>query len=272
MPTSPSSPVEALIAAKRVVVITGAGLSEPSIGLPLPASPGGDFHYDWTPQGFAADVPTAWEDHLDRVTTLLASDPNPLHSHVAAMGRHYAGRAGGHFLLATQNQDRLHERADPSSDSRPYDIIELHGDLLRARCVGCEHVFDLPSPRTTDPLHYNLPEGHEGRLYVVCPNVNCRRSARPNVRWLGEPYLPGTLNTVGNAVKRADLVLFLGTSGNVLAVRWMLHEAKKHARAYVAVLTQDAAPWEARDPGLIDAVISGDMLNEMNAWASAVGW
>lgn len=275
----PLSVVRRLQTATRVVVVTGAGVSEPSS---VPAMSPENLSTQWTPRAFAQDVEASWEFHLGRRDEARNAEPNDAHREIDAMARWVLGKPEGAFTLVTQNQDRLHHRAAGTTEGEPasgaYPIIELHGHLFQGRCSACGEVFDLPDTLAFDRLNdHTLPTDQVGPRYFVCSA--CNGMARPTVQWLTEPYARGTLDVAGAAVMAADVVLFLGTSGRVPAVRWLLHEAHWHARAYTIVV--DAAPelWRERDgtpdwPGspIVDAAISAHIVAAMQSLQAAVGW
>jgi NAD-dependent deacetylase len=273
----PLEVVRRLRAATRVVAVTGAGVSRAS-GLE-PLTPAQLAKY-WTPKAFAKDVEEAWTFHLERRDAARAAVPNEAHTSLAAMAEWMLGKPGGAFTLVTQNQDRLHRsavrarrRGEAVSEAH---LLELHGHLFQGRCTNCGEVFELPdSLGAKDP--HNLPAQQEGPRYFVC--THCKGMARPTVQWLTEPYAVGTLDVAGAAVKAAQVVLFIGASGRVPAVRWLLHEAHWNARAYTIVLDEAPALWTERDgtpdwPGtpIIDAIITGDVIDAMVSLQGEVGW
>src|SRR5690606_11761223 len=122
-----------LAAARRVVVFTGAGVSAES-GIPTfrDALTGLWARYDperlATEAGFRADPALVWRWYAERRDAIGAAQPNAAHRAIAAS----ESRGGSHITVVTQNIDGLHARAG----SR--DVLELHGSILRARCLeGC---------------------------------------------------------------------------------------------------------------------------------------
>ena len=68
-----------------------------------------------------------------RRRNLLNAKPNAAHRALARLEQALAER-GGHLTLVTQNIDDLHERAGSRR------VIHMHGELLKARCGGCNTV------------------------------------------------------------------------------------------------------------------------------------
>jgi NAD-dependent deacetylase len=120
----------ALAGAKRVAVLTGAGVSAES-GIPTFRSNGGywrthRFEDLATPQGFARGPKLVWEWYEERRRAIAATVPNAGHVALAELERRVAG-----FTLITQNVDGLHDLAGSKN------VIKLHGDIWVLRCVGC---------------------------------------------------------------------------------------------------------------------------------------
>src|SRR4029079_13490449 len=128
--------------AKRVVVLTGAGVSAES---GVPTFRGGGKTAAWKRMRFdvissatmvEVDVPAfgEWFDYRRNVLDELA--PNPAHYEIARWQDRFA-----EFTLVTQNIDGLHQQAG----SR--DVIELHGNIWRARCTVCRSNHDNSAAR-----------------------------------------------------------------------------------------------------------------------------
>ncbi|TBH20735.1 SIR2 family NAD-dependent protein deacylase [Thermus thermamylovorans] len=186
---------ERLKAAQRVAVLTGAGISKPS-GIPTFRDVEGlwrDFNpLDYaTPEAYARDPQRVWEWYAWRIAKVREARPNPAHRALARLEKEVLGR-GGAFLLVTQNVDGLHARAGSRN------LVELHGNLLRARCEACGHRFSLPDPFTPPPF---------------CPL--CGHRARPDVVWFGEFLPEGAWERAERAFLEADLALVVGTSAEV---------------------------------------------------------
>ncbi len=188
----PEAVVETARRARRVVAVTGAGVSAES-GVPTfrDAMTGlwARFRAEdlATPEAFARDPATVWAWYVWRRRLLEGVRPNPAHEALAEMSSLYP-----EFALVTQNVDGLHQRAGST------DVIELHGNLARDRCeVECGSW-----PGRTD---------EEGP--PPCPA--CGRRLRPDVVWFGELLPSGALMTAFEAAEQCDLLLSIGTSGLV---------------------------------------------------------
>lgn len=180
--------------AKRLVLFTGAGVSAES-GIPTfrEAQTGLWSRFDprtlATEEGFRADPELVWSWYTHRRRLAQQAQPNAAHRAAA----HYEA-CGGCISVVTQNVDGLHRRAGSG------EVLELHGSLLRARCIDC-----------------GAP-GHEGwqddeRARVPC--VRCGAPLRPDVVWFGEALPQGVLHQAERLARQCDLMLVVGTSALV---------------------------------------------------------
>lgn len=172
---------------QSVVVLTGAGVSADS-GIPTFRGEGGlwrNYRAEdlATPQAFARNPQLVWEWYEWRRSLVRSAEPNAAHRAIASLPS---------ALVVTQNVDGLHARAG----SR--DIIELHGNLFRTRCL------DEGTIRDAHDAFAGLP-----------PRCECGALLRPDVVWFGEMLPQGAFERAGRAVHDADLLLVIGTSGIV---------------------------------------------------------
>lgn len=172
---------------RRVVVFTGAGVSAES-GIPTFRGPGGlwrDFRAEdlATPEAFARDPLLVWQWYEWRRTLIREAQPNAAHRAVARLPD---------AVVITQNVDGLHARGGAR------DVIELHGSIVRVRCVhdGNE--------RDAFEAFVSLP-----------PHCECGALLRPGVVWFGEMLPAQALERAAKEIRNADLLLVIGTSGLV---------------------------------------------------------
>src|SRR5438270_601168 len=122
---------DALRAADRVGVLTGAGVSAES-GVPtFRASDGlweGHRIEDVaSPFGFERDPKLVWNFYNLRRANVKTVKPNPGHHALVELEK----RWGDNFTLVTQNVDGLHRVAGSKN------LLEIHGSLYRTRCTSC---------------------------------------------------------------------------------------------------------------------------------------
>lgn len=189
---------DALAHAKSVFVFTGAGASKES-GLPTFRETDGEWKkYDpmtfATLEGFLSDPVRVWSMYRLRQRQIAEAQPNAGHLTIARMERYYPD-----FLLATQNVDDLHERAGSKR------MVKIHGDAWQMRCLENGDVFDVRD--------FDLPDELTAETLPTCPH--CGAMCRPNIVWFGE-YVPHEpmMSAITSAAK-CDLMLIVGTSGEV---------------------------------------------------------
>jgi len=172
---------------RRVVVFTGAGISADS-GIPTFRGPNGlwrNFRAEdlATPEAFRRDPLLVWEWYEWRRGLIRDAQPNAAHEAVARLPD---------AIVVTQNVDGLHERAGATS------VIELHGNLFRVRCTKDHHI------ETRAEAFADLP-----------PRCECGALLRPDVVWFGEMLPDDAVARAVSAIRAADLLLVIGTSGVV---------------------------------------------------------
>lgn len=245
------SGVDALAAAARLIAgarrctaLTGAGVSAES-GVPTfrDAQTGLWSQFDpaqlASAEGFRADPPLVWRWYAWRRELVARAVPNAGHVALA-----HASRRFERFALVTQNVDGLHARAG----SR--DVIELHGNILRTRCLAeCGVRFEDPAA---------LPAGEPPR----CPS--CGSWLRPDVVWFGEMLDPDVLARAEEAASACDLMLVIGTSGLVYPAAGLPALARRRGARVVVV-----NPNESELDALADVVVRATAAVALPALLSA---
>lgn len=190
---------------RSIVVLTGAGISAESGIETFRAAEGlwANHRVDdvATPEGFARNPQLVYEFYNQRRRQLLTPEisPNAAHSALAKFEHEFDGE----FLLVTQNVDNLHERAGSQN------LIHMHGELLKMRCLNSKLVFDV-----SEDFDYDT-------------HCRCCRSAgnlRPHVVWFGE--MPLQMNRINSALEYCDMFVAIGTSGNVYPASGFYQTAK----------------------------------------------
>jgi len=194
MPDFPAPLIEALRSARRVAVLTGAGISAES-GIPTfrDAQSGlwARFRAEdlATVAAFERDPQLVWDWYAMRRELVAAAAPNPGHVALAAL----AGRVP-ELTLITQNVDGLHQQAGSP------EVLELHGNLGRVKCFAEGQVV----PEAEWVLGGGVPR---------CPR--CNALLRPDVVWFGEMLPAATFRRAERACREAEIVFSVGTSGLV---------------------------------------------------------
>ncbi|MGH9931157.1 MAG: SIR2 family NAD-dependent protein deacylase [Pyrinomonadaceae bacterium] len=204
--------------AKRVTVLTGAGISAES-GVSTFRKGGNTTVWKGMPFDVISsatmvqrDLPAVWEWFDYRRNLLGTLRPNPAHYELARWQDRFTD-----FTLVTQNIDGLHQ----SAGSR--DVIELHGSIWRARCLSCQASYEIPAG--------------EKRL-AGCPA--CGDWLRPDVVLFGEMLPPGAFEKAAEAAD-CDLCFVVGTSAIVYPAA-SLPEIAKAAGAYLCEVNPEFTP------------------------------
>lgn len=194
----------------RVVALTGAGISVES-GIPDFRSAGGlwerfdPMEYAHI-RAFRRDPAKVWTMLKEMDAIITRARPNPAHLALAALEAR--GILAG---IITQNVDNLHQAAGSRR------VVEYHGNALRFRCDQCrgEH------PRE------NLDFDHTP-LYCLCGGL-----IRPDVVFFGEPIPPAAQQEADALARECDLLLVVGTSGEVAPASYLPYTAKEGGAAIV---------------------------------------
>ncbi len=192
---------------KRVVVLTGAGISRES---GLQTFRDGDGLWN---NHRIEDVATyeAWEANqalvLDfynqRRKQLLEVQPNTAHFALKELEEKFD------VQIITQNVDDLHERAGSSN------ILHLHGELRKVRStVNPKIVFEL--------------EGWELKKGDLCSEGS---QLRPHIVWFGEAV--PMFDEAVRITKTADILMVIGTSLNVYPAAGLIHYSRPQCPAYL---------------------------------------
>lgn len=190
--------------AKRVAVLTGAGISAES-GIPTfrDALTGLWARFNpeelATPQAFARNPTLVWDWYAERREKVAACSPNPGHLALATLEDRVP-----EFLLITQNVDGLHQAAGSRK------MVELHGNIRRVKCSGACGVVESWDAAERPPR---------------C--VRCGAWLRPDVVWFGEMLPEDGFAKASLAARGADVFLSVGTSNAVepaASLTWLAHD------------------------------------------------
>ncbi|RRD49835.1 NAD-dependent deacylase [Arachnia propionica] len=198
----PEALVERAGAARRVLVLTGAGMSAES-GVPTFRDESAGLWARWSPeamateQGWRADPELVWAWYLWRIGIVAGTRPNAGHR---ALGRWQHSGSLERLDIVTQNIDDLHERGGAEV------LAHLHGRLDRFHCLDCGSPGqpDL-SPAGSEPVLRHPPS--------PCPR--CGGDLRPSIVFFGEALDPVDIDNAVAAAQSADLTLVVGTSSIV---------------------------------------------------------
>jgi NAD-dependent deacetylase len=205
-----------------VLVLTGAGVSAES-GVPTFRGGGGagvwkGLPFDVISSGrmLERDLPAVWEWFDYRRGHLEKLSPNPAHLALARWQYRF-----NELLLVTQNIDGLHQAAG----SR--EVLELHGNIWRARCVACGALYDLRRG------------GGDDARPPAC--LECGGALRPDVVLFGEMLPAGSFERAARGAQACELCFVVGTSAVVYPAA-ALPEVARRAGAYVVEVNPEPTP------------------------------
>lgn len=222
--------------AKRIVVLTGAGMSTES-GIPDFRSKEGrwrniDPMTVATIDAYKHNYELFYDFYRARIEALEGVAPHIGHNILANWQR------DRHIFIATQNVDRLHQLAGATQ------VAELHGTIREAHCGRCQQQAPIEAFLQKEPC-------------------TCGGNLRPSVVLFGESLPNDAWDATMNAIEQADVVLVIGTSLRVYPV----NELPKMTRGKCVYINMEcehdiAASYK------FDAVLegkAGDMLQQLDA-------
>ena len=194
-----------IAAARRIVALTGAGISVES-GIPPFRGPGGlwekidPMQYAHI-EAFMNDPAKVWRVLIAEMkVTLDRARPNAAHK-----GLFRLEALGKLETIITQNIDGLHQLAG----SR--DVIEFHGNFAWQRCLACG--------ARVETARIDLSQ--------LPPLCRCGGIYRPECVFFGEMIPPESLSRSQLVSSRCDLMLVVGTSATVQPAAFMPLIAKQ---------------------------------------------
>jgi len=229
---------------KRIVALTGAGISAES-GVPTFRGKDGlwgkfDVAQLATPEAFSRDPRLVWEWYAWRRERIRRARPNAGHEPLTRIEQRTED-----FTLITQNVDGLHQLAGSRN------VVELHGNIWRARCTAGCGTFSLKV------------------LTELPPKCKCGSLLRPDVVWFGEQLPFAELSRALEAAIRCDVFLVLGTSASVHPAAELPFMAKRSGAFLIEI-----NPEETPVTGICDVSIrgrTGDYLPEIASVIASKG-
>lgn len=206
--------LDKLKAARKIVFVTGAGMSQES-GIPTFRGKDGLWRsYDpmkiATIDAFYENPKLVWEWYEDRRRNIVAAQPNPGHNAIAELERYKE------VVVLTQNIDGLHQRAGSTK------VLELHGSIIRIKCTVCSFQDCVVSS-----------------FDILPPLCKCGKILRPDVVWFGEP-LPQDVWTEAIAyVNSCDVMIIAGTSLLVSPANTLPLYAKQNNALLIEINPED---------------------------------
>lgn len=240
---------ELLDASQYVVALTGAGISTPS-GIP-------DFRSEssglWR-QVEPLEVASLWgfHDQPERfyrwfrplLHKMAAARPNGAHKALAQLEA--AGRLAA---IVTQNIDSLHQAAGSRQ------VVELHGHTRTVTCLACRETYEAAAI-LEDVLRDILPP--------PCPA--CGGLLKPDVVLFGEPLSYELLSRAQHEALRADVLLVIGSSLEVMPAADLPLLAKRRG-AKLVLINRTATALDDQ----MDVIVRADVVKAVGFMAEAAG-
>ena len=194
---------------KNIVILTGAGVSAES-GVRTFRDNGGLWEEHRvedvaTPEAFRRDPDLVQRFYNLRRAQLREVQPNAAHIALARLQAEFDGDVS----IITQNVDDLHERGGA------LDVIHMHGELGKMRCVNCSTVHLWPGDCTQAS---------------PCPACGRAPALRPHIVWFGE--MPFQMDDILGKLAACDLFISVGTSGNVYPAAGFVAEVRAVGHAH----------------------------------------
>jgi len=214
--------------ARRIVFVTGAGISQES---GIPTFRGKDGHWRKhdpmklaTIDAFYEDPKLVWEWYEDRRKNILAAQPNPGHKAIAELEKY------ARVIVLTQNIDGLHQRAGSSR------VLELHGSIIRIKCTVCDFHDD------TTVSFEKIP-----------PLCKCGKILRPDVVWFGEGLPQDVWQEAIAEASSCDVMIIAGTSLVVSPANTLPMYAKQNNAVLVEVNPEQTVMTDDMDLSIRDS-------------------
>ncbi|MGB0872566.1 MAG: SIR2 family NAD-dependent protein deacylase [Solirubrobacterales bacterium] len=240
---------EAIVGARKTVVLTGAGVSVPS-GIPDFRTPETGMWANVDPMEvahidtFQNDPERFWSFYGERFASLGDKVPNGAHKALAKLERRGLIEA-----VITQNIDRLHHMAGTE------DLIEVHGSIEFSDCLDCGATYELEWVRDR-AAENGIPR---------CDQCDAGSPLKPKVVLFGEMLPEQALQRAFELAAAADLIIAVGSSLVVHPVAG-LPSITLRSGGQLALMTNGPTPFD------VDAFVKldGDIEDEFAALMAAV--
>lgn len=235
---------EWIASAKRVVALTGAGISTDS-GIPDFRGPNGvwtknptaeklsDIRYYMADPGIRQ---ASWQSRLEHPA--FTAKPNAGHRALVDLEKH-----GRLHALITQNIDGLHIVAGNSRQR----VFEVHGNLHHAVCMSCGG---------KGPMQPVLDRVRAGEADPPCRD--CGGILKSDTISFGQQLVPEIIEGALRAAREADLLLSVGTSLRVFPIANAVPIARE-AGARIVIMNAEATQFDDIADARLDGWISEEL-------------
>jgi len=211
-----------LYQAKKIVFVTGAGISQES-GIPTFRGKDGLWRkYDAmqlaTIDAFYENPKLVWEWYEERRKNILAAKPNAGHVTIADLEKFKQVR------VLTQNIDGLHQLAGSSQ------VYELHGSIITIKCTVCD-----------------FKEKITGEFSELPPICKCGNILRPDVVWFGEQLPQDVWSGAIMQANSCNVMFVVGTSLAVSPANMLPIYAKQNGATIIEVNPEETPMSKSMD-------------------------
>lgn len=273
----------AIVAAQRIVVFTGAGIST-GAGIPDYRGTGGQYsrfqpvYYDEF-LGSPEKQREYWLHKASVWPAMRAARPGPAHRLCTVLAAR--GTLNG---VITQNVDGLHEKAGISGES----IVNLHGSNLEVECISCGR--RIPAGEVLDPMsrRYGYDDGDGGgtatgdetpsgdggapgggsgaadEAFTAPRCTVCDGLLKPATIMFGQSLRTADLLRAEEILDGCDLFLAMGSTLTVQPAA-SLPAMAQHRGAELAIVTRGSTPQDASSNYRIDGDIDTFCLSVLEA-------
>ena len=239
--------------ARRVVVLTGAGISTDS-GIPDFRGPQGVWTKDpsaermATLDAYVSDPELRRRSWRNRLTSPMW-DSEPNRGHRALVDLESSGRLD---TLVTQNIDGLHQKAGTDPDL----VVEIHGSARDVVCLRCG------DRQPAEPVHDRVRAGEEDPACAADDPAGgaCGGILKSATISFGQSLVPEDLLRAEHAAASCDLLLAVGSTLAVFPAAGLVPVAVRHGAVVVIV---NGGPTEM--DALADLVVQGSISDNLPA-------
>ena len=122
--------------------------------------------------------------------------------------------------IITQNIDGLHQAAGSKN------VVEFHGTINTLACIDCN-------------LRFKISEIDMSQDIPKCPS--CNGILKPDFVFYGEGINKNNYDKATNMAIKADLVIIVGTSGQVMPACYLPFTSQKYGAKIIEVNTLESA-------------------------------
>ncbi len=217
--------------AEHIVFFGGAGVSTAS-GIKDFRSKDGLYNesYQYPPEeilshSFFINNPKEFYKFYQNKLNCLNAEPNICHQYLTKLEQ-----TGKLKAIITQNIDGLHQKANS------HNVLELHGSIYQNHCIYCRKAY--PPEKVFQAKNI--------------PTCTCGNIIKPDVILYEEPLNEETISQAIQAIKKADLLLVVGTSLTVYPASSFIKYFKGN---HLIIINKDTTPLD----NLADITINEDI-------------